>query len=235
MKGARKRKHSPATVAASASSSGVAETKRDAQKKPRKQSPCTGSGKNIKKEASVQDPSTSGEGRPHSVDTSTGYECAICLESTSRKEMRTLQCSHAFHQACIDMWLTENTECPVCRQETAPPQNAIPPSNNQRQAYLEQLQALPGMRTGPITVRFNNGGVDMRFNNGGVDMRFDDGGFIRLNDGGFDMRLNNGRIEMMFNSGGVSMRRENRVTHVRLDNGGFMNLMGTLEVNNINI
>ncbi|GBL93359.1 hypothetical protein AVEN_219483-1 [Araneus ventricosus] len=110
MKGSRKRKHSPVAAAKTASPSGVAKTKPGAQKKPRKQT------KNAKKEASVQDPSTSGEGRPPSVDTSAGYECAICLESTSRKEMRTLQCSHAFHQACIDMWLAEDRRCPICRK-----------------------------------------------------------------------------------------------------------------------
>ncbi|GBM51109.1 hypothetical protein AVEN_275300-1 [Araneus ventricosus] len=220
MESARKRKHSSVAAVESESSSMTTKTDPDMQTKRRKQSPFTGSDKNVKKDTSVQDPSTSGEGRTPSVDTSTGYECAICLESTRRRKMKSLPCSHAFHRACIDVWLKEGSRrCPICRQESEPPQNARPPTRNQRQMIFGDLQAFPGMRL----VRPNNAGVDMRFNNGG---------FIRINNGGIHMRnvgfmvLNNGGTTIQ-NNGGIEMR---------LDNNGFMILNnGGIRFNNINI
>ncbi|MCO5582943.1 hypothetical protein L7F22_036846 [Adiantum nelumboides] len=44
-------------------------------------------------------------------------ECAVCLsEFEEGEEMKTLpECGHAFHGACIDMWLFSHTTCPICR------------------------------------------------------------------------------------------------------------------------
>ncbi|CAL1288385.1 unnamed protein product [Larinioides sclopetarius] len=157
MKRAGKRKHSSVASAESGPFSMVTET----QTKRRRQSPCTSSTKNVKKEASVrdrrklrqrsvQDPSTSREGRLPSGNTSAGYQCPICLESARNNEMNCLPCYHAFHQFCIDEWLRENRRCPVCRQETAPlqntsqetalPQNARHSLNNQRLSISTRYQ-----------------------------------------------------------------------------------------------
>ncbi|GBN29565.1 hypothetical protein AVEN_132360-1 [Araneus ventricosus] len=234
MESAVKRKHSSDATVARAPSSVVPETESHKQKKRRGQSPRTGSAKNVKNDSSVQDPGTSGEGRPPSVDTSTGYECSICLESTRRNKMKSLPCSHAFHQACIDAWLIEDRRCPVCRQKTAPPQNARPPSNNQRQIIFEELQALPGMRFVTNNVRLNNGGINIRLNNGGINMRFNNGGFRRLNNGG-NVMVNIGRTTMV-NNGGIEMRLSNGGIEMRLNNGGFMILNnGGIRMNNFNI
>ncbi|KAJ8764135.1 hypothetical protein K2173_005044 [Erythroxylum novogranatense] len=45
-------------------------------------------------------------------------ECAICLsEFVEGEELRVLpQCNHAFHVACVDMWLGSHSSCPSCRQ-----------------------------------------------------------------------------------------------------------------------
>ena len=60
----------------------------------------------------------------------TGELCAICtcaILSTSTRDgsaeevpIRQLECSHAFHAACIDPWLTEQDgSCPICRRGVA--------------------------------------------------------------------------------------------------------------------
>ncbi|XP_071738176.1 RING-H2 finger protein ATL16-like [Rutidosis leptorrhynchoides] len=45
------------------------------------------------------------------------YECVVCLNDF--QEMDTLRilpsCSHAFHLDCIDIWLQNNANCPLCR------------------------------------------------------------------------------------------------------------------------
>ncbi|SPQ98559.1 E3 ubiquitin-protein ligase CHFR [Plasmodiophora brassicae] len=39
--------------------------------------------------------------------------CSICLEPYL--DPLTFQCSHSFCQSCIELWLRQNCECPVCR------------------------------------------------------------------------------------------------------------------------
>jgi hypothetical protein len=31
------------------------------------------------------------------------------------------ECSHMFHSACLQLWLSKHTSCPVCRYEMVPP------------------------------------------------------------------------------------------------------------------
>ncbi|KAG7544968.1 Zinc finger RING-type [Arabidopsis suecica] len=49
-------------------------------------------------------------------------ECAICItEFSDGDEIRILPlCSHAFHVACIDKWLTSRSSCPSCRRILVP-------------------------------------------------------------------------------------------------------------------
>jgi len=58
--------------------------------------------------------------------------CVICLAEYEEKDVLRIlpPCSHNFHMACIDLWLEQNTTCPVCRvslldipdsEQTAPP------------------------------------------------------------------------------------------------------------------
>mmetsp|Transcript_7250 Transcript_7250/g.10612 ORF Transcript_7250/g.10612 Transcript_7250/m.10612 type:complete len:309 (+) Transcript_7250:135-1061(+) len=43
-------------------------------------------------------------------------DCAICLESFQVGDhVRTIPCFHSFHKACIDPWLRNKSECPVCK------------------------------------------------------------------------------------------------------------------------
>uniref|UniRef100_A0A2P2QLQ8 RING-type E3 ubiquitin transferase n=1 Tax=Rhizophora mucronata TaxID=61149 RepID=A0A2P2QLQ8_RHIMU len=49
-------------------------------------------------------------------------ECAVCLsEFQGHETLRLLpKCNHAFHPACIDMWLASHVTCPVCRANLTP-------------------------------------------------------------------------------------------------------------------
>eukprot|EP00040_Diaphanoeca_grandis_P007624 m.2942 g.2942 ORF g.2942 m.2942 type:complete len:201 (+) comp1888_c0_seq1:181-783(+) len=44
--------------------------------------------------------------------------CAICLNSLSADEnVLLLECTHIFHRACLQPWLSQQTTCPVCRHD----------------------------------------------------------------------------------------------------------------------
>jgi E3 ubiquitin-protein ligase ATL6/9/15/31/42/55 len=44
-------------------------------------------------------------------------DCAICLNEFKEKDAVKMIpfCKHVFHPVCIDMWLSSNMTCPVCR------------------------------------------------------------------------------------------------------------------------
>lgn len=42
--------------------------------------------------------------------------CSVCLETYQIGEtIRTIPCFHSFHTSCIDPWLAQRAECPVCK------------------------------------------------------------------------------------------------------------------------
>lgn len=44
-------------------------------------------------------------------------QCSVCLcDLEVGDSLRTLQCSHRFHMACVDTWLAQSGQCPVCKQ-----------------------------------------------------------------------------------------------------------------------
>lgn len=46
-------------------------------------------------------------------------DCSICLQAYENGEQialaKTDKCNHVFHKECIQMWLIENDDCPLCR------------------------------------------------------------------------------------------------------------------------
>lgn len=50
-------------------------------------------------------------------ETTSGGECAVCLtEFQPEEQLRKIPiCSHLFHIDCIDIWLQNNPNCPLCR------------------------------------------------------------------------------------------------------------------------
>jgi E3 ubiquitin-protein ligase RNF38/44 len=53
--------------------------------------------------------------------TKIGGECPVCLSVFSDgEEIRQLSvCKHSFHTSCIDLWLSNNSDCPICRATVA--------------------------------------------------------------------------------------------------------------------
>lgn len=53
----------------------------------------------------------------------TGYiktdneRCPICFENFTRgEEYNILNCIHVFHKHCLDLWLDNAQNCPMCRR-----------------------------------------------------------------------------------------------------------------------
>lgn len=51
-----------------------------------------------------------------------GSDCAVCLSDLEAGEEARLlpNCKHRFHVECIDKWLGNQSNCPICRTEVAP-------------------------------------------------------------------------------------------------------------------
>ncbi|GIY60242.1 hypothetical protein CDAR_220871 [Caerostris darwini] len=57
-------------------------------------------------------------------------KCSVCLDTSRRKNMKYLPCSHVFHRKCINRWLKKNRRCPICRnitlRDSSPPKAFVP-------------------------------------------------------------------------------------------------------------
>jgi len=44
-------------------------------------------------------------------------QCSVCLgDFEIGDSLRMLQCRHEFHMACVDQWLAQSGQCPICKQ-----------------------------------------------------------------------------------------------------------------------
>ena len=42
--------------------------------------------------------------------------CSICLENYNKDNIiNVLKCGHKYHKDCIDYWINDNNNCPLCR------------------------------------------------------------------------------------------------------------------------
>lgn len=42
-------------------------------------------------------------------------ECSICFDVMTSDNTRALPCAHVFHEACVQRWLNQSRNCPICR------------------------------------------------------------------------------------------------------------------------
>ncbi|KAK7338836.1 hypothetical protein VNO77_19469 [Canavalia gladiata] len=73
-----------------------------------------------------------------------GGECAVCLSVfADGEEVRQLSaCKHSFHASCIDMWLSNHSNCPICRATiTANATATVKRSDSNRDGHLQQGQS----------------------------------------------------------------------------------------------
>lgn len=66
-----------------------------------------------------------------------GGECPVCLSVfADGEEIRQLSvCKHSFHVSCIDLWLSNHSNCPICRATIAA---AVKRSDSNREGDLQQ-------------------------------------------------------------------------------------------------
>ncbi|KAG7643453.1 Zinc finger RING-type [Arabidopsis suecica] len=59
-----------------------------------------------------------------------GNECSVCLMVfTDSDELRQLsECKHAFHVLCIETWLKDHPNCPICRTDVSVKQQTEAPN-----------------------------------------------------------------------------------------------------------
>lgn len=51
--------------------------------------------------------------------------CLVCqCEYEGGDEIRALPCDHEFHKECIDGWLADHKECPLCKASVSTPTKA---------------------------------------------------------------------------------------------------------------
>jgi hypothetical protein len=43
--------------------------------------------------------------------------CSICLDKIKISTQIDTVCKHFYHKYCLDIWLQNNTSCPLCRQQ----------------------------------------------------------------------------------------------------------------------
>lgn len=67
-------------------------------------------------------------------------ECAICLMEFEDDSMLRLltDCCHVFHQECIDLWLSSNKTCPVCRKDLDSPAQKSQEQGEDNNVHVEE-------------------------------------------------------------------------------------------------
>ncbi|CAH8391919.1 unnamed protein product [Eruca vesicaria subsp. sativa] len=73
------------------------------------------------RDASTVAPDSGGKFKKETHSKETGNECPVCLSVfADGEEIRQLSaCKHAFHVSCIEPWLKDHLNCPICRAGVA--------------------------------------------------------------------------------------------------------------------
>ncbi|XP_008790059.1 E3 ubiquitin-protein ligase ATL41-like [Phoenix dactylifera] len=97
--------------------------------------------------------------------------CAICLSVIEEGEIVRLlpSCTHVFHVGCIDMWLSSNSTCPVCRAGVEPPPMAVAVETGESSAPPPGIRELSGGGVTEGTSETKEGGLK---DGGSISSRF---------------------------------------------------------------
>jgi len=66
--------------------------------------------------------------------------CSICLENVNDNDKKSLNCNHNFHRTCINTWLREQNNCPLCRKSQSTREEEVSPSRED--PFMEALNQL---------------------------------------------------------------------------------------------
>lgn len=56
--------------------------------------------------------------KKYSENTFINDTCAICLEKFTNNDLISdIRCKHAFHKKCINTWIKEKNNCPLCKRD----------------------------------------------------------------------------------------------------------------------
>ena len=44
-------------------------------------------------------------------------QCSVCLDEINQDTLEVTECNHRFHRACIQRWLEDHDNCPLCRHQ----------------------------------------------------------------------------------------------------------------------
>ena len=61
--------------------------------------------------------------RKHMPEGAQHPECAVCLEpmlNSGPKSIKSTECGHCFHKACLSTWRQRSHTCPICRADLEP-------------------------------------------------------------------------------------------------------------------
>ncbi|VDM32206.1 unnamed protein product [Hydatigera taeniaeformis] len=103
-------------------------------------------------------------------------ECVICMcDYEPGDELRKMpMCSHIFHRACIDDWLTRSLTCPSCQQEVPVPSSTNPTTPAAvTTAGAATATTSTGARytTAGSAGRADEGGISQRSGPSNIDLR----------------------------------------------------------------
>ncbi|XP_054797601.1 RING-H2 finger protein ATL66-like [Prosopis cineraria] len=81
-------------------------------------------------------------------------ECCICLSVLKDvAKVKVLpECEHAYHSECVDMWLSANPSCPLCRRKEprpSPNPSDVEPDNSPNQSVTPPSRV--AHQKGPLT------------------------------------------------------------------------------------
>ena len=65
-------------------------------------------------------------------------ECPICCCSMNNNNVHKTSCNHCFHKDCLNKWLENNDNCPICRKQLK--------ENKQKKVKVDLTNDLIGIR-----------------------------------------------------------------------------------------